>query len=224
MVALRARQARNLMVALLVAHGVPMLHMGDEYGHSKGGNNNTYCHDLPINYFDWRAAGADHDGLLRFTRHVIALRCSADARGACALGGGRSRRGGGELVRRRRTLEGLAAPRCACAPLPHPLHPLHPPCRHAHRELRRTSYITDAEVEWHGVEPSVPDWSEASRFLGYTLRKPSGGGLYIAFNTSHTAQMVELPRWEGRLWQLAVDTSKVPPQGGRRGGSTRGNS
>ena len=42
---LRQRQMRNFAVALLVAHGVPMIHMGDEYGHSKHGNNNTYCHD-----------------------------------------------------------------------------------------------------------------------------------------------------------------------------------
>ncbi|KAL0346868.1 UNVERIFIED_CONTAM: Isoamylase 1, chloroplastic [Sesamum calycinum] len=33
--------------------GVPMIYMGDEYGHTKGGNNNTYCHDNFINYFRW---------------------------------------------------------------------------------------------------------------------------------------------------------------------------
>lgn len=42
---LRQRQIRNVSMALLLAHGVPMLHMGDEYGHTKHGNNNTYCHD-----------------------------------------------------------------------------------------------------------------------------------------------------------------------------------
>lgn len=30
---------------LLYDQGVPMIYMGDEYGHTKGGNNNTYCHD-----------------------------------------------------------------------------------------------------------------------------------------------------------------------------------
>lgn len=30
---------------LSLFQGVPMIHMGDEYGHTKGGNNNTYCHD-----------------------------------------------------------------------------------------------------------------------------------------------------------------------------------
>lgn len=41
---------RNMSMALLMAHGVPMITMGDEYGHSKAGNNNTYCHDSPLNW------------------------------------------------------------------------------------------------------------------------------------------------------------------------------
>jgi isoamylase len=71
---LRARQVRNLLASLLLAHGVPMLHMGDEYGHTKGGNNNTYCHDGPLNWFDWGAAAADAGGSLRFTRALLRLR------------------------------------------------------------------------------------------------------------------------------------------------------
>ena len=47
---LRQRQMRNLAAALLVSHGVPMINMGDEYGHTKDGNNNTYCHDSEVNY------------------------------------------------------------------------------------------------------------------------------------------------------------------------------
>ncbi|CAN6587112.1 unnamed protein product [Malus baccata var. baccata] len=42
---LRKRQMRNFFVCLMVSQGVPMLCMGDEYGHTKEGNNNTYCHD-----------------------------------------------------------------------------------------------------------------------------------------------------------------------------------
>ena len=47
---LRQRQMRNLTGALLLSCGVPMINMGDEYGHSKNGNNNTYCHDSELNY------------------------------------------------------------------------------------------------------------------------------------------------------------------------------
>lgn len=47
---------RNMVSALLLSCGVPMINMGDEYGHSKAGNNNTYCHDSELNYVryvDW---------------------------------------------------------------------------------------------------------------------------------------------------------------------------
>lgn len=71
---LRSRQMRNFMLSLLVSNGVPMILMGDEYGHTKGGNNNTYCHDSSLNYLDWDAARADEDGMLRFTKQMIALR------------------------------------------------------------------------------------------------------------------------------------------------------
>ncbi|GAB4838264.1 Iron-sulfur assembly protein 1 [Ancistrocladus abbreviatus] len=50
---LRKRQMRNFITCLMVSQGVPMIYMGDEYGHTKGGNNNTYCHDNYINYFRW---------------------------------------------------------------------------------------------------------------------------------------------------------------------------
>jgi hypothetical protein len=71
------------------------------------------------------------------------------------------------------------------------------PCRHSHKELRRTTWIHDGEVQWHGHEVGAPDWTESSRFLAYSLRKPDGGGLYIAFNSGHTAQV---GGWVGRVW------------------------
>lgn len=72
--ALRARQQRNLLAALFLSQGTPMVCMGDEYGHSKGGNNNTYCHDSELNYFDWAAAAADASGLVRYTAALAAFR------------------------------------------------------------------------------------------------------------------------------------------------------
>ena len=74
--ALRGRQVRNFVLALMVSQGMPMLCMGDEYGHSKGGNNNTYGHDGPLNNFDWKKAeeGTPGGGLLRFVAAAIAFR------------------------------------------------------------------------------------------------------------------------------------------------------
>ena len=70
---LRLRQMKNFLSILLVSQGVPMLYMGDEIGHSKGGNNNSYCHDDEINYLDWRQMRANA-ALLDFVRHLIRLR------------------------------------------------------------------------------------------------------------------------------------------------------
>ena len=69
--ALRARQSRALLATLLLSFGVPLLLGGDEMGRTQLGNNNAYCQDNELTWFDW--ARADRE-LLEFTRRVIALR------------------------------------------------------------------------------------------------------------------------------------------------------
>jgi isoamylase len=69
--ALRARQSRAMLATLLLSFGVPLLLGGDELGRTQGGNNNAYCQDNEVSWFDW--AGADA-GLREFTKRVIALR------------------------------------------------------------------------------------------------------------------------------------------------------
>jgi isoamylase len=69
--ALRGRQQRNLLTTLLLSQGVPMVLGGDEIGRTQGGNNNAYCQDNEISWFDWE--GADR-GLLEFTRRLIRFR------------------------------------------------------------------------------------------------------------------------------------------------------
>jgi len=50
---LRARQRRNFLATLLLSQGVPMLLGGDELGRTQGGNNNAYCQDSELSWFDW---------------------------------------------------------------------------------------------------------------------------------------------------------------------------
>jgi glycogen operon protein len=69
--ALRARQQRNLLATLFLSQGVPMLLGGDELGRTQSGNNNAYCHDSELSWFDWDAVD---EPLLDFTRWLIALR------------------------------------------------------------------------------------------------------------------------------------------------------
>jgi isoamylase len=71
--ALRRRQARNFMAILLLSQGVPMILAGDEVLRSQLGNNNAYCQDNELSWFDWRLTKANRD-MLRFTRELIALR------------------------------------------------------------------------------------------------------------------------------------------------------
>jgi glycogen operon protein len=69
--ALRARQSRALLATLVLSFGVPLLLGGDELGRSQRGNNNAYCQDNPITWFDWSHVDSD---LLAFTRRLVALR------------------------------------------------------------------------------------------------------------------------------------------------------
>jgi isoamylase len=69
----RERQKRNFMATLLLSQGVPMILSGDESGHTQNGNNNTYCQDNEITWFDW-SLGERQVALLNFTRKLIALR------------------------------------------------------------------------------------------------------------------------------------------------------
>src|SRR5215468_10533818 len=71
--ALRERQKRNLLATLFLSQGVPMLLGGDEMGRTQRGNNNGYCQDNEISWFDWRLDDRRRD-FLRFTRLLIALR------------------------------------------------------------------------------------------------------------------------------------------------------
>jgi isoamylase len=70
---LRARQQRNLLATLLLSEGAPLLLGGDEFARSQGGNNNAYCQDNELAWFDWNAA-AQHQDLVDFTAGLCRLR------------------------------------------------------------------------------------------------------------------------------------------------------
>ena len=69
--ALRQRQKRAFLVTQLLSAGVPLLLGGDEIGRTQQGNNNAYCQDNEITWFDWSTVDGE---LLQFTKDVIALR------------------------------------------------------------------------------------------------------------------------------------------------------
>jgi isoamylase len=68
--ALRLRQMKNLLAILLLSQGTPMLLAGDEVRRTQGGNNNAYCQDNAVSWFDWSLVDRNAD-LLRFFRLLI---------------------------------------------------------------------------------------------------------------------------------------------------------
>jgi isoamylase len=72
-VALRSRQAKNFVATLLLSQGVPMITAGDEVLRTQRGNNNAYCQDNPIGWFDWRLVERNAE-MLRFCQALIAFR------------------------------------------------------------------------------------------------------------------------------------------------------
>jgi glycogen operon protein len=70
---IRLRQIKNFMTSLMLSQGVPMLLAGDECRRTQHGNNNAYCQDNEISWFDWNLVD-EHKDLVRYCRSLIAFR------------------------------------------------------------------------------------------------------------------------------------------------------
>jgi isoamylase len=68
---LRARQQRNFLTTLFLSQGIPMMLGGDEMGRTQGGNNNAYCQDNEISWYNWEARDED---LIDFVSALSELR------------------------------------------------------------------------------------------------------------------------------------------------------
>jgi isoamylase len=86
--ALRARRSRSLLATLMLSFGIPLLLGGDEFGRTQGGNNNAYCQDNQVTWFDWSAFDTE---LLDFTKALVKFRLAHP------------------VFRRRRFLQGIEA-------------------------------------------------------------------------------------------------------------------
>jgi isoamylase len=72
--ALRARQKRNLLATLLLSIGAPMLLMGDELSRTQQGNNNPYCQDNEVSWLDWERGRVADPMLQTFVQTLVAIR------------------------------------------------------------------------------------------------------------------------------------------------------
>jgi glycogen operon protein len=84
--ALRAKQMRNILATLMLSQGTPMISHGDEIGRTQSGNNNVYCQDSALSWMDWSMLETNAD-LLSFVRSVT--HCARRTR--CSGGAGSSR-------------------------------------------------------------------------------------------------------------------------------------
>jgi isoamylase len=73
-VAIREQQKRNLLATLFLAQGTLMMLAGDECGRTQGGNNNGYCQDNPLSWFDWSLVEDAGAPLITFVQRLAALR------------------------------------------------------------------------------------------------------------------------------------------------------
>ena len=73
MIALRERQKRNFIATLALSLGVPMILGGDEMSRSQDGNNNAYCQDNEISWYDWSQRD-ENLAMLGFTRRLMDFR------------------------------------------------------------------------------------------------------------------------------------------------------
>jgi glycogen operon protein len=69
----RKQRIKNFLSVLFLSTGVPMILSGDEVGKSQKGNNNVYCQDNDLAWFDWSLVDRNAD-LLRFTQKIIEFR------------------------------------------------------------------------------------------------------------------------------------------------------
>lgn len=74
---LRRKQMRNFHFALMISQGIPMVFMGDEYGHTRQGNNNPWCQDNELNWFLWDKLKEEQE-FFRFYKHLIQFRKNND--------------------------------------------------------------------------------------------------------------------------------------------------
>jgi len=74
---LRNRQVKNFMTVTMLSLGIPMFVMGDEVRRTQLGNNNAYCQDAELNWFDWSLLER-HADVHRFVKLLIARRLLRD--------------------------------------------------------------------------------------------------------------------------------------------------
>ncbi len=221
--ALRRRQAKNMMTTLMLSQGVPMILAGDEFLRTQKGNNNAWCQDNDISWVNWDLA-EENSEFLRFVRELIWLRKRHP------------------ILRRRRFFTGEfkrpdvpAASRASSTdvgPFP-PAGPVRPAEAGVSGEWRLADLKAGvipatpppglADIYWHGIEPYRPDFGSSSRSLAFTLdgrftsreHDPDyriDTDFYVALNAWKEPLRFHIPSAPTRrAWRRVIDTARPSP-------------
>ncbi len=181
-VALRKRQVRNFLTTLTLSLGVPMLLGGDEIGRTQRGNNNAYCQDNEVSWYDW--ASVDHD-LLAWARTLINLRRSHP------------------VFRRRRFFQGRPLRQLDTDPALADIGWFRPDGHLMTDEDWGVGYAKSLAVLFNGRSPGGADRHG---------RHVPDNSFYLALNAWEQPLGFRLPvaKWGGP-WQVVVDTSDDKP-------------
>jgi isoamylase len=154
---MRIRLIKNLLLTLFVSRGVPMLLGGDEFRRTQRGNNNAYCQDNEVSWFDWSLLEM-HKEIHRFTRGMIAF-------------------------------------------------------RRAHPVLRKEKFYTDDDIKWFAPSGATPHWADPwQKSFACLILGQTEADLFLLFNADTRSVDFYLPVLpSGRIWRLAVDTSRIAP-------------
>jgi isoamylase len=160
---LRLRQIKNLLTILLISQGTPMLSMGDEIRRTQLGNNNAYCQNNELNWFNWDDVERRQE-VLSFLRGAVMFVQESHV-----------------FTQEKAVLIG-----------------------EGHKSLH---------LLWHGVRLGMPDWSDNSHSLAFTLHHPeSNEKIHVMLNFYWEALSFELPALHGgRTWVRVIDTGLEPP-------------
>jgi glycogen operon protein len=176
-VALRKRQVRNLLTTLVLSLGVPMLLGGDEIGRTQLGNNNAYCQDNDISWYDWDNVSTD---VLAWARALVHLRRAHP------------------VFRRRRFFQDKPLRQLGAAPAEAEIGWFRPDGLPMTGSDWAAGYAQSLAMLLNGSSPSEPD--HYGRFI-------PDASFYLALNAWEQPLGFRLPdqKWGGP-WQVVLDT------------------
>jgi glycogen debranching enzyme GlgX len=182
LVAVRRRQAANIMATLCLSNGVPMITAGDERGRTQGGNNNAYCQDNEISWVDWSADNAWLDvyeitkAALRLRREHPALRQRHWFEGRPTIRGGPKDLAWLHPTGREMTSEDWHDPALRTVGMFVSGAPLRAPGHHGEQQVDR-SFVLWFNSDWLPTRISLPenDWVQTGEVvLSTDFRLPVG--------------------------------------------------